>query len=94
MPSKLDYRPILDSFVKAIAAGVREELRREDAGTAVAARLLTVDQAARYLGRTKASVQHLVAQRRLPVVREGGRVFLDVRELDRWIEANTEPAKQ
>jgi excisionase family DNA binding protein len=81
--------------VRALATGVRKELQQNGigTGTAVTPRLLTVEQAAVYLGRSKASVQHLIAERRLPVVREGRRIFLDVRELDRWIAANTEPAQ-
>jgi excisionase family DNA binding protein len=56
-------------------------------------RLLTVDQAAAYLGRSKEAIQHMTAARKLPVVRDGRRVFLDVRELDRWIELSKEPAE-
>lgn len=84
----------LDLIVKTIASAVRAELKR-DVGTsgAVTPRLLAVEQAAVYLGRTKASMQHLIAQKRIPVVREGRRVLLDIRELDRWIEANSEPAQ-
>lgn len=85
---------IISSFVKLIADGVRKELSRDSAAVrGVAPRLLSIDDGASYLGRSKASLQHLVSQRRIPVVREGGRVFLDVHELDRWIEQNTEPAE-
>lgn len=54
---------------------------------------MTVEQAATYLGRTKEAVQHMVAARKLPVVRDGRRVFLDIHELDRWIGQNTELAE-
>jgi excisionase family DNA binding protein len=50
--------------------------------------LLTVKQAAVYLGRSEQSVQHLVFQKDLPVVRMGRRVHLDRRDLDAWIEKN------
>jgi excisionase family DNA binding protein len=49
-------------------------------------RLLTVDEAAKYLGRSARAVRHLIATRNLPVVREGRSVHLDRPELDRWIE--------
>jgi len=52
--------------------------------------LLTVEQAAAYLGRTKEAVQHLIAERKVPVVRADRRVFLDARDLDQWIEQNKE----
>ena len=55
-------------------------------------RLLTVEEAATYLGRTKGSVQHLVADGGLPVVRSDRRVFLDIQDLDRWIERNKQEA--
>ena len=79
------------ALVPAVAARMQEHLGNGTNGT-ITPRLFTVAEAAKYLGRSKVYVQHLVAQRRLPVVREGGRVFLDVRELNRWIDANTEPA--
>ncbi len=50
--------------------------------------LLTVKQAAVYLGRSEQSVQHLIFQKDLPVVRMGRRVHLDRRDLDAWIEKN------
>jgi excisionase family DNA binding protein len=100
-PPTEDYAAVFAPLIRVIADGVREELSRSGVGAAsrtsgsdaITPRLLTVAQAATYLGRSKASVQHLVAQRRIPVVREGRRIFLDVRELDRWIAANTEPAQ-
>ena len=85
---------IICSFVKLIADGIRKELAIDSTAVrTVAPRLLSIEGGAIYLGRSKASLQHLVSQRRIPVVREGGRVFLDVRELDKWIEQNTEPAQ-
>ena len=71
---------------------MRAELAKDGRG-AVRPRLLTVEQAAVYMGRSKAAVQHMVAGKRLPVVRDRHRVFLDIRELDRWIESNTERAE-
>lgn len=54
----------------------------------VQAVLLTVKQAAVYLGRSEQSVQHLIFQKDLPVVRAGRRVHLHRRDLDAWIEKN------
>jgi excisionase family DNA binding protein len=48
--------------------------------------LLTVEEAAKYLGRSARAVRHLIATGSLPVVREGRSIRLDRRELDRWIE--------
>ena len=51
-------------------------------------RLLTVDQAAIYLGRTKEAVQHMVSVGKVPTVRTDRRVFLDRNDLDHWIETS------
>lgn len=51
-------------------------------------RLMTVDQAAVYLGRTREAVQHLVSSGKVPTVRADRRVFLDRHDLDRWIDDN------
>jgi excisionase family DNA binding protein len=87
----------IDELARALApkmaALMQAQLGNGINGT-VKPRLLSVPKAAVYLGRSKASVQHLIAQRRIPVVRDGRRVFLDVVELDRLIAANTEPAQE
>jgi excisionase family DNA binding protein len=55
-------------------------------GGKVRPRLLTVEDAGLYLGRTKKAVQHLIASRKLPTVKADRRVFLDRKDLDEWIE--------
>jgi excisionase family DNA binding protein len=82
---------LANALAPKMAVLMQTQLGNGTNGT-VKPRLLSVQEAAVYLGRSKASVQHLIAQRRIPVVRDGRRVFLDVHELDRLIEANTEPA--
>ena len=49
-------------------------------------RLLTVEQAATYLGRTANAVRHLLAKKVLQAVRLDGRIFIDIRDLDQVIE--------
>lgn len=49
-------------------------------------RLLTVEQAAEYIGRSEQAVRHLIFQRDIPVVRTGRCVRIDRKDLDRWIE--------
>jgi excisionase family DNA binding protein len=78
----------IDRLLDALAEKVAARLRGQVAGpAAVTPRLLTVEEAGRYLGRSKESVQHLVAGGKVPTVRSDRRVFLDVRDLDAWIEA-------
>lgn len=70
----------LDALADAIAERVIERLR--DGSD----RLMTIPEAAKYLGRSPKSVRHLIASGVLPAVREGRSIHLDRRELDRWIE--------
>lgn len=80
-----------DALARAVALEVLAKLKLEflrSASQEIAAVLLTVKQAAVYLGRSEQSVQHLIFQKEIPVVRIGRRVHLDRRDLDAWIEAN------
>jgi excisionase family DNA binding protein len=85
--------PMMEMMVKAVAAEVATLLRVEFtrfSGGHVEPALLDVKQAAVYLGRTEQSVQHLIFQRDIPVVRAGRRVHLHRADLDAWIEKNKE----
>jgi excisionase family DNA binding protein len=72
-----------------IAARISPQIQHESRGAnKQLARLLTVREAAAYIGRTEQAVQHLIYKRDLIVVRKGRRVHIDRNDLDRWIEAN------
>jgi hypothetical protein len=76
-------------FVEQIAQRVVEKFEKIGVSPGpVAQRLFTVGQAAVYIGRTKAATQHLIESGRIPTVRADARLFLDVRDLDAWIERN------
>ena len=49
-------------------------------------RLLSVKDAAAYLGFSLRSVRNLVYSRELPIIRLGAKIFIDLRDLDQWIE--------
>lgn len=51
-------------------------------------RLFSLPEAAVYLGRSTWSVRRLIWHGELPQVRAGGRVHVDVRDLDDFIEKN------
>ncbi len=51
-------------------------------------RLLTLAEAAEYLGRSIWAVRELIWKGSLPCVRFDRRVHLDINDLDRWIEQN------
>ena len=75
----------IDPLVEAIAQRVAEILRK-DMGLETK-RLLTVPEAAAYLGRTQHAIRHMRAKGELRGVQRGdNRVFFDREDLDRWIE--------
>jgi excisionase family DNA binding protein len=51
-------------------------------------RLYTLPEAAHYLGRTLWSIRELVWKGSIPIVREGKRIFIDVNDLNLYIEKN------
>jgi excisionase family DNA binding protein len=86
MQNGFNLDALIDAFADRVAAKVVE--RTQNGLAPVKPRLLTVDQAAVYIGRTKEAVQHLISGSRLPSVRSDRRVFVDVLDLDAWIEDN------
>ena len=78
---------LLKAVAEEVAAMLRPELARF-VTPVIQPALLSVKQAAVYLGRSEQSIQHLIFQKELPVVRVGRRVHLDRRDLDAFIEKN------
>jgi excisionase family DNA binding protein len=85
MQNGFEFESLIDALAKRVAAQVRAELTDDSAST-FRPRLLTVDQAATYMGRTVEAIQHMVASGKIPTVRLDRRVFIDVRDLERLIE--------
>jgi excisionase family DNA binding protein len=85
MQNGLSFDALIDALADRVAAKVAE---RTQQGAPVKPRLLSVEQAAVYIGRTKEAVQHMIASAKLPTVRTDRRVFIDVLDLDRWIDTN------
>ena len=86
MTAPFNYDALLEDLATRVAAKLRGELGNGNGnGTGVKPRLLTIEQAATYLGRSKEAVHHLVTSGTLPKVQADRRVFLDVHDLDAWI---------
>ena len=51
-------------------------------------RLYAIPEAAEYLGRTPWAIREMIWKGKLPAVRDGRRILLDINDLDYWIEAN------
>jgi excisionase family DNA binding protein len=79
---------IIDMVADRIAA--RIESRNSSRSSVESKRLLTTDEAAIFLGRTRDSIQHMMASGKIPTVRSDRRVFFDVRDLERFIDQNKE----
>jgi excisionase family DNA binding protein len=75
-----------DSLLELLAEKLAGKLSQEP--SRLYPRLMTVEQAAVYLGRTREAVQHLVGSGKVPTVRADRRVFLDRNDLDKWIDDN------
>jgi excisionase family DNA binding protein len=80
----LNLEDLLDDLADRIAVRLRIPAPVPPVGP----RLLDVEAAAEYLGRTKQALLHLIAADALPTVRTDRRVMLDKRDLDKWIEAH------
>lgn len=73
----LGFDALADAIAQRVAARLNQSEER---------RLLTVDEAAVYVGRTPKALRHMIATGSVPVIREGSRVHLDRADLDQWIE--------
>jgi hypothetical protein len=80
----------LEPLVRTIVQQVIRELRENPAESNPDPRLLSVEGAGRYLSRTPSAIRNMIAMKKLKPVRLDGRVYLDVQELDRVIEAAKE----
>jgi excisionase family DNA binding protein len=85
----LSIYALLEQLAARVAKHVLDGLSRSSPSTCPA-RLLSVEQAAVYLGRTKEATQQLISGGKLPTVRSDRRVFLDIKDLDRFIDTHKE----
>lgn len=74
----------LDALADAIAERVYQRLSA--ALDRNKSRLLSVPASAEYIGRTPSALRHLIAKGTIPCVRRDGRVQLDRKDLENWLE--------
>lgn len=77
----------VDSLASAVASRVIAQL---SANGGLQKRLMTVEEAAEYIGRSKQATYHLISAAKIPIKRQGSRVFIDRKELDLWIDQLTD----
>ena len=51
-------------------------------------RLYSIKEAALYLGRSVWAVREMLWAGKMPYIKDGRRVLLDINDMDAWIEAN------
>jgi excisionase family DNA binding protein len=56
-------------------------------------RLLTVEEVADLLRVAPGTIRNMVSAKRIPVVKFSRRCLFDPREIERWIEANSQPER-
>lgn len=79
---------LVEAIAEKVTQRIIEKWNSQSDRPKVVPRLLTVCEAGQYLGRSQRSVEHLIADKSLRVVRTGKRVHLDRKDLDYWIEQN------
>jgi hypothetical protein len=88
MTNDFTLEGLIDALAKRVAAQVRAELA-DNSMVSLKPRLLTVAQAANYMGRTEEAMQHMVVNGKVPGVRVDRRVFIDVRDDRLILDAKT-----
>ena len=78
----------LESLLDALADRVAERVNQRLDTTSPTTRLLSIDQAAAYLGRSMEAIRHMISAGKIPTVRGDRRTQVDIRDLDAWIAAN------
>ncbi len=51
-------------------------------------RLYSIKEASIYLGRSVWAVREMLWKGKLPYIRDGKRILLDIKDIDEWIEKN------
>ena len=69
-----------------MALGMNENKLKRAEFTRPSKRLYNIKEAATYLGRTEWAVRGMIFAGKLPCVKDGRRVLLDIRDMDLWIE--------
>lgn len=59
---------------------------RRDEDQKIFKRLYSIPEAAVYLGRTDSAIREMLWAGKIPFVRDGKRILIDIRDMDEWIE--------
>lgn len=81
-------KKVMDTSLKPLQNNSQKEAQRID--SPLPKRLYTLREAGHYMGRTVWSMRELVWAGKLPIVRDGKRIWVDKGDMDAYIEANKE----
>ncbi|MGD1097309.1 MAG: hypothetical protein ABSB35_35650 [Bryobacteraceae bacterium] len=82
-----------DQFVDQLADAVAERVARRikpESATRLAPRWLDLESAAQLMNTTKAAVRGMARAKLFPVKKMGGRVMVDIKDLEKAFDENTE----
>lgn len=65
---------------------MNEALAKSEATTVAIRRLISIEEASKYLAVSTWTVRRMIWSGAIPHVRRGRRILLDLRDLDQWIE--------
>ena len=85
---------MFDAIAEQLAAKILPviEARMTEASQKPKPRLLNVEEAATYLGRTPSAVEHLIQEKKIVPVRIDRRVQIDLKDLDSLIDRSKDGA--
>jgi len=49
-------------------------------------RIYNIEEAAEYMGRSVSAIREMIYAGKIPVIKDGRRTQLDIRDIDKWIE--------
>jgi len=80
---------LIDRLADAIAGRISERISAALASTRIAPRWVDLDAAAQLMSTTKDAVRGMARAKLFPVKKMGGRVMLDVRDIEKAFDENT-----
>jgi Helix-turn-helix domain len=78
------------SIPRASVAALEPQVPAAPIAYRVQAPYMTVSAFAECTGQTAKAVYHQIYAHKIPVVRQGGKLYVNIKALDRWIESNTD----
>jgi hypothetical protein len=79
----------IDELARALAPAVASRMQGQLGNGGITPRYLNLDQAAVYMSTTADGVRGMLRAKRFPCKKMGGRIMVDVRDIDKAMDENT-----